>query len=602
MRLPDIAGARIALVESTEAIEAPASTARGRVERQVTRVWGPRPALVALGIVIGLALGWGLLDRSEAPPPTATHFDLILDPPHVPGRIALSSDGSLLVYSGRVDGTRQLFIRRLDGHTSEVLAGTDGGYDPFLSPDNRHVGFFAGGQMKRVSLAGGLPVQVVTAPGLVTGATWAPDDTIVFTTLILKVPHRVDANGGESSPLKIDRLEPGLEFNHPQLLPDGRTLLLTGRRSDEADTEIVLLDTASGEWTPLLRGTDARFVEPGRLLFLQQQTVMEIGFDPSTGKTVGDPRPAGLYEPGLLSSEGKPVLPAASSAGILVFPSGASTLTRHLLRVSADGVAEPTGLTGARPSADANGRRVLTRSSEQTVHLLDLVDGTDTPLTFQKTAEIPLWSHDERMVLFGDRRSSQFETWAVAPDGSSRAERYFENPLPTSLTTSVAPDGTLMGYGVHPVTNRDIWIRQPDGEITILLQTPANERTATIAPTGRLFAYVSDEEGSDQVYLRDLDALERRWRVSTEGGVSPVWSRDGRELYFLRGNSIFGVEVQTGGGVRIGDEWLVFTHDRLKRDDWGNRTFDTLPDGGFLVTVEEESKVSLRVVMGFGNP
>jgi hypothetical protein len=159
-----------------------------------------------------------------------------------------------------------------------------------------------------------------------------------------------------------------------------------------------------------------------------------------------------------------------------------------------------------------------------------------------------LWSHDDGLVLYSDRRSSEYETWTVTPDGSSRAERYFENPLPNSLTTSVAPHGTLMGYGVHPVTNRDIWIRRPDGEITILLETPANERAPMIAPAGRLFAYVSDEEGSEQIYLRDLDALERRWQVST------------------------------GSGVRIGDERLVFSHDRLERGDWGNRTFDSLPD------------------------
>jgi Tol biopolymer transport system component len=165
----------------------------------------------------------------------------------------------------------------------------------------------------------------------------------------------------------------------------------------------------------------------------------------------------------------------------------------------------------------------------------------------------------------------------------------------------VAADGTLMGYGVHPVTNRDIWIRAFDGKITLLLQSPANERAPAIAPFARLFAYVSDEEGSDEVYLRDLDARERRWRVSTKGGVSPVWSRDGRELYFVRGNSILGVEVRTEGGVRIGDERLVFSHARLTRDDWGNRTFDSLPDGGFLVSVQQESNVSLRVILGFGD-
>jgi len=238
---------------------------------------------------------------------------------------------------------------------------------------------------------------------------------------------------------------------------------------------------------------------------------------------------------------------------------------------------------------------------DATVHLLDPLDRTDTQLTFRPTATLPTWSHDDAQLVFSDRRSSEFETWVVAPDGSGGIERYFENPVPTSLTTSIASDGTFMGYGVHPVTNRDIWIRRTDGEITLLLETPANERAPAIAPFARLFAYVSDEEGSDEIYLRDLDALERRWRVSSAGGASPMWSRDGRELYFIRGNSILGVEVRTEGGVRVGDERVVFSHDRLVQDDWGNRTFDTLPGGGLLVPVQRESEVVLRVVLGFGN-
>ena len=146
--------------------------------------------------------------------------------------------------------------------------------------------------MKRVSLAGGLPELLGPAPGTVTGSVWAPDDTIVFTTHILKLPHRIDARGGESVPLKMNGLEPGSAFHHPRLLPDNRTLLLTREGQTETDSEIVLLDTASGDWTALVRGSDARFVAPDRLLFVQQGRVMETGFDPGTGETVGDPRPA----------------------------------------------------------------------------------------------------------------------------------------------------------------------------------------------------------------------------------------------------------------------------------------------------------------------
>ena len=545
----------------------------------------------------------GYRGGGATPPLTSTHFDLILDPPHVPGQIALSSDGNLLIYSGLVDGTRRLFVRRLDGHTSKELPGTEGGFDPFLSPDGRHIGFFAGGRLKRVSLAGGLVEPLAPAPGSVTGSVWATDDTIVFTTHILKLPHQVDARGGESSPLKLNGLEPGAAFHHPHLLPDNRTLLLTREGESPADSEIILLDTASGDWTPLVRGSEARFVEPDRLLFVQQGKVMETGFDPGTGKTVGDPRPAELYEPGMYETGGDlPRFHAAFAAnGTVVYPSGTATQIHDILHVSADGDAEPTDLTGVCPMVDSTGRRVVVAAADSKIHVLDLVDRTDTSLTFQATATLPLWSPDDALVLYSDRRSSEFETWTVAPDGNGAAERYFENPLPTSLTTSLSAGGTLMGYGVHPVTNRDIWIRPPDGEITLLLETPANERAPAIAPVARLFAYVSDEEGTDEIYLRDLDALERRWRVSNGGGGSPIWSRDGRELYFVRGNSILGVEVQTEGGVRIGDERLVFSHDRLVQDDWGNRTFDTLPGGGLLVPVQRESEVVLRVVLGFGD-
>ncbi len=601
MRLPDIAAARIALVESTTAKGSKVASA---VEASAPKGGrGLRAALVVLGILAAGVAGWMVRGGNAAAPAAGTHFDLVLDPPHIPGEIALSADGELLVYSGRVDGKRRLFVRRLDGHASEAIAGTEGGYEPFLSPDGRHVGFFGGGRLKRVSLAGGLPELLAPAPGSITGAVWARDDTILFTTQILGLPHRVDARGGESSPLEVNGVEPDFSFHHPHLLPDQRSLLLTLERESEAHTEIVLLDLASGDWTPVVRGNDPRFVGPDRLLFVQQDRVMEAGFDPGTGEITDDPRPVELYEPGLYEIDELLRFGATLAAnGTLVYPSGDSSLVAEdIFVVSPDGEAKPTGFTGSTPSADSKGRRVIVASAQQGLRLLDLVDGTDVSLTFQPTGHLPFWSHDEKRVLYSDRRSSEFEVWTVAPDGSSAAERYFENPVPTTLLTSIAADGTLIGYGVHPVTNRDIWVRTPDGEITLLLETPANERAPAIAPYGRYFAYVSDEEGSDRIYMRDLDAPERRWLVSTGGGSAPVWGRDGRELYFARGNSILAVEVRTEGGIRIGEERVAFTHERLTEDDWGNRTFDTMPDGGLLVAIPRESEVVLRVVLGYGS-
>jgi serine/threonine-protein kinase len=494
-------------------------------------------------------------------------------------------------------------VRRLDGHASEPIPGTEGGYFPFFSPDGRQVGFFVAGWVKRVNLVGGLPEAVMPAIGAITGAVWAADNTILFTTNSSGVPQRVDPTRGESAPIEVHgpQLAPGVGLHGPRLLPDGRTLLLTARGAAPNVPDVVALDMESGEWTTLVRGgSDALFAAPDRLLYVQQEQLMVTGFDPAKLAVFGDARPAGLDAPAIDETEGLGVFVAGlSEGGLLVYPAGGFSQSSDILRVGADGEVTPTGLTGIAPRVDSTGRRAVAVDRDSVVRVLDLESGSDTPLTFLSTSWYPLWSHDDARILFSDRRDSGWKTWTVSPDGSSGAEIYLEE-LSDTITTDVARDGTLMGYRVDPETSRDVWIRGPDGEVRMLLETAANERVPAIAPDGRFFAYLSNEEGADQVYLRDLSALERRWQLSSEGGVSPVWSRGGRELYFRRGDSIVAVEVRTGGGVRVGAERVVYTNDRLDLDVWGNRTFDSLPDGGLLVSVREESDVVLRVVVGWG--
>ena len=595
-RVPDVAVARIALQELDDVQAVATEREPARPRKGVLLPWW---SLALFGLLIVPAVAWLALSGGSAVPPAATHFDLSLEPPHVPGPIAISPEGDRVYYSGSVDGTRRLLVRRLDGHTSEEIPGTEGGLEPFLSPDGKQLAFGANGQLKRVSLAGGLPVVLTSAPGQQTGGVWTDDGTIIYSSQILKLPHRIDAGGGEATPLPMNGVQPGDAFGYPRLLPDHDKLLLT-RVTDEGP-EVVLLDRASGDWSFVVRGSDGRLVPPDRLLFVQGDRLMQVSFDPGSGAIAGEPDPVALHVPGLEDlGLGSRFNAALAANGTLAFASGASSNEYDILRVSADGAAEPLGFTGYSPAADAAGRRIVVSDADQRLRLHDLETGTNALITFSPSATLPVWSPDETTLYFGDRRSSTYEAWTALLDGSRAAERLFESPVPSTLPTSVAADGTLMGYGVHPVTNRDIWLAPPGGKPTVILETPANERAPAIAPFGRLYAYVSNEEGTDEIYLRDLEAPERRWQLSNGGGISPVWGRDGRELFFLRGSSLIGVEVQTTGGVRIGKERIFFSHDRLLRDDWGNRTFDTLPEGGFLVSVQRESEVVLRVVLGFG--
>jgi len=133
----------------------------------------------------------------------------------------------------------------------------------------------------------------------------------------------------------------------------------------------------------------------------------------------------------------------------------------------------------------------------------------------------------------------------------------------------------------------------------MILETDANERGGALAPSGDMFAYVSDEEGSDEVYLRQIPDRGRRWQVSTDGGSAPVWSRDGGELFFRSGYTILAATVSAQGAIRVGPPREVFTSERLDIDSFGNRTFDTLPDGELMISLGEPDDIRARVVLNW---
>ena len=286
---------------------------------------------------------------------------------------------------------------------------------------------------------------------------------------------------------------------------------------------------------------------------------------------------------------------ALSARGLLVYASGEILRRGEILRISADGRGEPTGLAGTAPQADSEGRRFLNVDNDQ-VYVTDLKDRSVTRLTFAGRGNYPFWSPDDKFAWFSSSRTGDWQTFSVAIDGQGEP-RPLDKGMGEYISTSVGSDGTRMGYQVNPTTNRDIFLVTPDGAVEMLLESKANERSPMLSPDGRLFAYVSDEEGSAQVYLRTLPITARRWQVSTEGGVSPVWRRDGQALYFIYENTIYMAEVRASGGVRIGPPQPVFTHDRLDLDPWGNRSFDSLPDGELIISLSEESNVTLRAIL-----
>ncbi len=591
MRLPDIAAARIALTE----VDGPAPKAEPRVVNAPWSGWGSRAALIFFGLVVGLVAGWVLLGGRGGSPSNASHFDLLLNPPPTwNGTFALSADGETLAYPSD-DG---LYVRRLDGYESVKIPGTEGAQSVFFSHDGEHLGFLAAGRLKRVNLAGGLPEPICGAAGTLLGVDWATDDTIYYSTNATVVPHRVDANGGEPTPLTIQDLEAGGEIIAGPLLPDESGLIVSKLGGTLAEPRIGVLDLADGSFTELTRGADPKLLTNGRLLYTQQGRAMLVRLAPGGRSLDGPATQAPLDKVAVDASELMERSYAAQSAtGMLVYTHGEIHDRTELVRITPEGVAEPTGFSGSLPQADREGNRVLAYEEGQ-INVTDLRDGTTTRLTFGAPSGYPHWSPDEEEAWFSSSRSGRWHAYSVPIDGQGDVERLDGNTN-QNISTSAGRSGVRMAYEVNAETNRDVFMVGPDGSVEMLLQTEANERSPMISPDGTLFAYVSDEEGSDHVYVRTLPLTDRRWRVSVDGGISPVWRRDGNAVYFFVDDTIHVAEVRSGGAIRIGTAQPVYTNPLLSVDPWGNRSFDALPDGGLIVSVREEIDVTVRAILNW---
>jgi hypothetical protein len=524
----------------------------------------------------------------------------VLDPQPSRWDMALSADGKTLVYTGDgPGGDIVLYIRKLDGFESHPIPGTEGGVGPFFSPDEQQIGFFSVGRLKRVSLLGGLPVVLGSTSGGVTGAVWTADDEILYSTATTIIPHRISAiEGGEGEPVPVLDLESGATIQAPRLLPGAPNKALVTIEAPSFDGPYVgVLDLEDGRWKTVVRGFDARFLAPGHLLFAQEDRLVVAPFDMDAQELSGPERAAPLapIAAGTDDVAGR-FYSTIAADGTLIYPSGSFGISRlHLLRE--DGQIAPLDLSGRFVAVDESGNRIVAWTRDE-ILVHDLQKSETTLLMAARTAWYPRWSADSEQVFFSDMRDGRRGVFAIAPDGGDVREVVTLDH--ESLPTSAGPDGTLMGYLIHPETSRDIWMLSPDGELTMVLESRHNERAGVIAPDGMRFAYVSDEEGGDEVYIRQLPDSGRKWRVSTAGGMAPIWSRDGRQLLYRQGDTIMTVSVDgSGSAPRIGQPRAVFTSDRIYTDRFGNQTFDTAPDGSLVIPLTEPSDVRTRVVLNW---
>lgn len=539
------------------------------------------PTAAALGALLLAAGAWMIVVRHERTPPPLLRF--VLPPPEGTSHAstpAVSPDGRLLAFvASSDDGSDRLWLRPLDSLSAQPLPRTEGASRPFWSPDGRSIGFFAERELRRIDL-GSESVRSLTPVAIPWGGSWGPAGQIVFVDQrqgVLRVP----ASGGPSVRVELfPGEEAGRIFFWPHLLADGERFLFTSWYQGKGG---LYLGSLAGREPRLLRSAErvgegigrAELDPAGHVVYSvsdrEGDVLLAQRFDAGREELLGEPFQ--VSEAVFVTGPGEARFSVGPS-GLLVLRERGGEVLEELVWVGPRG--EPEGVLGdadeyGRFDLSPDGSMVATAIAGKGVWLVDTRRGTSTRLVESGTA--PVWSPDGRRLAFSAGAPPNPFVIDVAAGGGPRQVASFPQiAMPTAWT----PDGERLLVQA-PGGLFAVVVESGDAELVVESDEAPRAPEGAVSPDGRWLASVSRETGEAEVYVTGFPRPGRRSRVSTDGGVGPRWSPDGRALFFQSGTRILRVPVERADdGFAAGDPREVFAHDALG-------TWDLAPEGRLLV-------------------
>jgi Tol biopolymer transport system component len=545
-----------------------------------------------------------LRSRGAAPDVPAFRLELSTAPSDDPA-VALSPDGTQIAFVANQNRVPMLWVRSLDDIESRALSGTDGASYPFWSPDGHSIGFFADNKLKRIDLAGGMPLTVTDAPNA-RGGAWNADGVMLFAPGVAAPIMRVPARGGSAE--QVTQLNAGSGRAHrlPQFLPDGKRFLFSSTLGG-SDTNGVYL--GSLDKTPPVRllqdDSGGRFVAPGLLLAIKQGALQAYRFNLASGAVQGEPV---LIAQGFGGGASTASF-ATSDTGVLAYRAGTAQrrqltwVNRQGAAVRAIGEPEPDYAGSPELSPDEQSVVVFRQpTGDNDVWVIELGRSLARRVTDGPPADAhPLWDPDGQHVLFNSSRFGGTGPIRQAVSGG-KAEPLFANGMPGLAVSWTRDRQHVLLRRENPKSGSDLVAATTSGEPreVVVAQSTFDETEGQFSPDGRWVAFVSNESGRAEIFLQSFPEGRARMQVSTTGGAQVRWSADGKEIFYVaRDGKMMAVSIALGGAspdVKLPVP-LFQTHLATGTNVLGNKPqYAVSRDGRFLLNTAIESASTPIVV------
>jgi serine/threonine-protein kinase len=558
---------------------------------------------LAAAAIVGVAVGAASVLATRRAPVEEARYPVRFDLPVAASAeaatsfMAISPDGRLVVYGARdpQSGQSQLHLHRLDAGTSRPLPGTEGAVGLCFSPDSRSIAFNANARVYRLDLEGGTPIALGENVGS-QGIAWPTRETIVIARN--RRLHRLPASSaGASVELPLPKGVSDADLRGPRALADGNTILHAVAIPGE-NFRVGILSLAEGRDTITdIPGIPVGMID-GQLLVASNGVLSAIPFDLRARRVLGDP--VALVDSVSTSAGGHPRAYVSTSGSLLyrVGTAGSRLVLSDSTGKELSVVAENASLI-LFPRFSPDGNRVAYNINTATVWVHDLRSNTPTRVATEGGRnERPEWTPDGRSLLFISDRDGSTAAWMQNVDLSGSPAKVIAVAEGMVDEVIATPDGAaLLARATGARFTQDFFLKQLSGDTTLkpLFKTPSVEYAPRLTRDGKWMAYTDNRGGTPEIFVQPFPLTGARHQLTATGGSPPVWSKDGRRLYYLSGGAMNIVDVSTAGGFSVRGRQKLFDAAGIAMPIHAN--FDVSPDGLRFLIVKSAVGADSRTVV-----